>query len=94
MTKADLVSEIVQNTGIKRDEVSATVEALMETISKALISRNNVYLRGFGSFVIKKRSAKLGRNISKNTEMLIPAHNVPAFKPAKEFIESVKNRVK
>ena len=94
MTKADLVSDIAIKTGMSKEETSVTVEFLMSSISNSLISGNNVYLRGFGSFIIKKRAEKLGRNISKNTEMRIPAHNVPVFKPAKEFIESVKNKVK
>ena len=94
MTKADLVSDIAIKTGINKEEVCVTIEALMLSISNALETGDNVYMRGFGSFIIKKRAEKLGRNISKNTEMLIPAHNIPAFKPAKEFTESVKKKVK
>ena len=94
MTKADLIYDIALKTGINKTEVQATVEALMHSISNALETGDNVYMRGFGSFIIKKRAAKLGRNITKNTEILIPAHNVPAFKPAKEFVEAVKLKVK
>lgn len=94
MTKAELVAKISDNTGMERNEVQATVESFMEEVKNALESGDNVYLRGFGSFIIKTRAEKIGRNISKNTAIRIPAHNIPAFKPAKAFLESVKKNVK
>jgi len=94
MTKADIVNEIAKNTGIEKVAVQNTVEAFMETVKDSMISGNNVYLRGFGSFIVKKRAKKTARNISKNTTIIIPAHNIPAFKPAKTFITKVKNKVK
>lgn len=94
MTKADIVNEIAKNTGIEKVAVQKTVESLMETIKDSMIKGNNVYLRGFGSFIVKKRAKKTARNISKNTTIIIPAHNIPAFKPAKTFITKVKSHVK
>lgn len=94
MTKADIVAEIADGTGLDRAEVQKTVEAFMETVKKSMTNGQNVYLRGFGSFVVKKRAEKTGRNISKNTTIIIPAHNIPSFKPAKTFVEDVKNNVK
>jgi len=94
MTKADIVNEIAKNTGIEKVAVQKTVEAFMETVKDSMISGSNVYLRGFGSFIVKKRAKKTARNISKNTTIIIPAHNIPAFKPAKTFITKVKNKVK
>ena len=94
MTKADIVNEIAKDTGIEKVTVQKTVEALMETIKSSMISGNNVYLRGFGSFIVKKRAKKTARNISKNTTIIIPAHNIPSFKPAKSFINKVKTHVK
>ena len=93
MTKADIVSKISDRTGIDKSDVLATVEAFMTEVKDALESANNVYLRGFGSFIIKTRAEKTGRNISKNTTIKIPAHNIPAFKPAKTFVEGVKGKV-
>jgi DNA-binding protein HU-beta len=90
MTKADIVNEIAKNTGIDKASVLATVEAFMETIKDSLANNENVYLRGFGSFVIKERAEKTARNISKNTTIIIPAHKIPAFKPAKTFVSVVK----
>ena len=90
MTKADIVNEISVNTGIEKKTVLKTVEALMETVKDSMTDGENVYLRGFGSFIIKKRAKKTARNISKNTAIIIPAHNVPSFKPAKEFLRRVK----
>ena len=90
MTKADIVNEIAKNTGIDKASVFATVEAFMETIKDSLSKNENVYLRGFGSFVIKQRAEKTARNISKNTTIIIPAHNIPSFKPAKTFVSVVK----
>ena len=93
MTKADIVNEISKNTGIEKVTVQKTVEAFMESIKDSLSKNRNVYLRGFGSFIIKKRARKTARNISKNTTIKIPAHNIPAFKPAKVFVEGVKANV-
>lgn len=93
MTKADIVAEITAETGIERTEVLKTVETFMATVKASMAKGENVYLRGFGSFIVKERAEKTGRNISKNTTIIIPAHNIPAFKPAKEFVEEVKNKV-
>ncbi|MDD3077920.1 MAG: integration host factor subunit beta [Paludibacter sp.] len=90
MTKADIVNEIAKNTGIDKATVLTTVEAFMETVKESLSKNDNVYLRGFGSFVIKERAEKTARNISKNTTIIIPAHNIPSFKPAKTFLNVVK----
>ena len=92
MTKADIVARISEAKGVEKAEVQATVEAFMEEVKKALESGNNVYLRGFGSFIIKRRAEKTGRNISKNTTIKIPAHNIPAFKPSK-VLDVVKESV-
>ena len=90
MTKADIVNEISKNTGIEKVTVQKTVEAFMDTIKGSLVKGKNVYLRGFGSFVVRKRAEKTARNISKNTTIIIPAHSIPAFKPAKTFSGTVK----
>lgn len=94
MTKAEIVADIANKTGIEKVAVQATVEALMESIKGSLSKGENVYLRGFGSFIIKKRAQKTGRNISKNTTIVIPAHNIPSFKPAKVFTGVIKKSVK
>tara|TARA_B110000438_G_scaffold269914_1_gene286671 strand:+ start:310 stop:600 length:291 start_codon:yes stop_codon:yes gene_type:complete len=94
MTKADLVSDISDKTGVERVAVQAAVEAFMDSIKISLEKGENVYLRGFGSFVVKERAEKTGRNISKNTTLIIPAHNIPSFKPSKTFVEGVKKKVK
>jgi DNA-binding protein HU-beta len=94
MTKADIVNEISEKTGIEKMTVQATVEAFMKSIRNSMIEGKNVYLRGFGTFVVKRRAEKIGRNISKNTTVVIPAHYIPAFKPAKTFSERVKRNVK
>jgi DNA-binding protein HU-beta len=94
MTKADIVNEISKQTGIEKVAVKKTVEALMENIKDSLKSNQNVYLRGFGSFIVKKRAKKTARNISKNTTIIIPEHHIPAFKPAKTFVTKVKSNVK
>jgi|TARA_R110002050_G_scaffold300586_1_gene470655 DNA-binding protein HU-beta len=93
MTKADIVSQVSDKTGIEKAQVLATVEAYMEAVKDALSEGENVYFRGFGSFIVKKRAEKTGRNISKNTTIIIPAHNIPAFKPAKTFVNKVKENV-
>ena len=90
MTKADIVSEIAKSTGVEKVQVQAIVEAFMESIKTSLTQKNNVYLRGFGSFIVKKRAKKVARNILKNTTITIPEHDIPAFKPAKSFAAKVK----
>ena len=90
MTKAEIVSEIASKTGIDKREVLMVVESLMDTIKTTMTNGEEVFLRGFGSFIIKRRAEKTARNISTNTTMIVPAHNIPAFKPAKEFLEKVK----
>ncbi len=90
MTKADIVNEINKNTGIDKVTVLNTIEAFMATVKETMSNGENVYLRGFGSFVVKKRAQKTARNISKNTTIIIPEHNIPSFKPAKTFTISVK----
>ncbi|PWH85751.1 integration host factor subunit beta [Brumimicrobium glaciale] len=94
MTKADIVAEIAEEIGLEKNEVQKTVESFMNTVKKSLTNGENVYLRGFGSFIVKERAEKTGRNISKNTTIIIPAHNIPSFKPAKTFVEDVKSNVK
>jgi DNA-binding protein HU-beta len=94
MTKAELVSAIANRTGIEKVTVLNTVETLMEVMRDTMSSGENVYLRGFGSFILKRRAEKIGRNITKNTSIKIPAHYIPAFKPAKPFSTQVKNKVK
>lgn len=93
MTKADIVAGIADETGLERAEALRAVEAFMNAIKVSLVSGQNVYLRGFGSFIVKERAQKTGRNISKNTTIIIPAHNIPSFKPSKTFVEEVKNKV-
>lgn len=93
MTKAELVARISEKLGMEKNEVQATVESFMEEVRNSLENGDNVYLRGFGSFIIKTRAEKTGRNISKNTTIRIPAHNIPAFRPAKAFLEGVKANV-
>lgn len=90
MTKAEIVSEIAAKTALEKQVVLTVVEGMMDTIKTSMINGNEVFLRGFGSFIIKHRAEKTARNISKNTTIIIPAHNIPAFKPAKEFMEKVK----
>lgn len=92
MTKADIVSEIAKSTGVEKGQVSLVVEAFMESVKGTMVGGENVYLRGFGTFLIKKRAQKTARNISKNTTIIIPEHSIPSFKPAKEFILSVKGK--
>lgn len=94
MTKADIVAKISDKTGMEKADVQATVESFMKEVRNSLESGENVYLRGFGSFVVKTRAEKTGRNISKNTTIIIPAHNIPSFKPAKTFVDSVKKKVR
>ena len=94
MTKAEIVAEIADKTGIEKVDVQETVEAFFKVIKNSMIGGENVYVRGFGSFVVKKRAQKTARNISKNTAIIIPEHFVPSFKPAKVFVDKVKNNSK
>ena len=94
MTKADIVNEISKNTGIEKITVQKAVESFMEVVKDSLTKEKNVYLRGFGSFIVKKRAKKTARNISKNTTIIIPEHSIPAFKPAKTFVGKVKSNAK
>lgn len=89
MTKADIVNEIAKTTGIDKVAVLTVVEQFMTVVRDSLAHGENVYLRGFGSFIIKQRAEKTARNISKNTTLIIPAHNIPAFKPANSFKNEV-----
>ena len=93
MTKADIVSNISEQSGIDKADVQAIVEKFMREVKGSLENGENVYLRGFGSFIIKTRAEKTGRNISKNVAVQIPAHKIPAFKPAKVFVQGVKSKV-
>ena len=90
MTKAEIVNEIANNTGVDKVTVLRVVESFMDEVRNSLSSNENVYLRGFGSFVVKQRAEKVARNISRNTTITIPAHSIPSFKPAKTFVEAVK----
>ncbi len=94
MTKSDIINEVSKNTGVEKKTVLIAVESFMESVIDSLIDGKNVYLRGFGSFVVKKRAEKTARNISRNTTIIVPAHNIPSFKPAKSFALKVKNKVK
>jgi DNA-binding protein HU-beta len=94
MTKAELVAEIARKTGIERAAVQVILESFMGTVKASLLKKQNVYLRGFGSFIIKDRAKKTGRNMAKGTTMIIPAHKIPAFKPAKPFVTTVKKTLK
>lgn len=90
MTKADIINEISSTTGVAKKDVTVTVEALMKVIRDAMCNNENVYLRGFGTFVVKKRAEKTARNISRQESIKIPAHNFPGFKPAKSFQQRMK----
>ncbi len=91
MTKAEIIAEISSKTGIEKLDVQEAVEAFFKVVKTSMVEGENVYVRGFGSFVVKKRATKTARNISKNTAIIIPEHFVPSFKPAKVFVEKVKN---
>ncbi|MBL30063.1 MAG: integration host factor subunit beta [Flavobacteriaceae bacterium] len=93
MTKADIVSNVSDKLGIDKNDVQSTIESFMYEVKNSLEKGENVYLRGFGSFIIKTRAKKTGRNISKNTAVIIPAHNVPSFKASKVFVNAVKAKV-
>ena len=91
MTKAEIVTRIAHETGIDKTTTLAVVESFMNQVKESLVNEeDNVYLRGFGSFILKKRATKTARNITKNTTLIVPEHNIPAFKPAKEFLAAVK----
>lgn len=94
VTKADVINEISEKTGVERKDVQASVEAFFSVVKDNMESGNNIYVRGFGSFVNKKRAKKIARNISKNTSIVIDEHFVPSFKPSKSFVERVKAKVK
>ncbi len=94
MTKADIVNEISKKTGAEKVTVQQTVEAFMESVKEAMIGGEDVYLRGFGSFIVKKRAQKKARDIGKNKEIVIPEHYIPAFRPSKQFTNRVKENVK
>jgi DNA-binding protein HU-beta len=93
MTKAYIFNRIAEETGMDKLDVQTTVEAFMRSVRDSLESGENVYLRGFGSFVVKTRAAKTGRNILAKKSIQIPAHNIPSFKPAKDFVDNVKQQV-
>jgi DNA-binding protein HU-beta len=92
MRKADLITKISDKTGIPKVDVMITLETMFKEVKESLIAGENIYIRGFGSFITKKRAAKIGRNIKKNIAVEIPEHYIPAFKPAKEFVQEVKNK--
>ncbi|MDY4409654.1 MAG: HU family DNA-binding protein [Prevotella sp.] len=91
MTKADIISEITEKTGLQKKEVAVVIESFMDTVKRCMLDKKeNVYLRGFGSFVIKHRAAKTARDIGKDTTIIIDAHDIPSFKPAKVFLDEMK----
>jgi DNA-binding protein HU-beta len=90
VTKADVISQIADKTGIEKSDVSETVEAFFQVVKDSLSEGENIYVRGFGSFINKKRAQKVARNISKNTSIIIDEHYVPSFKPSKVFVEKIK----
>ena len=92
MTKAEIVNEVAKSTGIEKVQVQSVIEEFTKVVKDSLIAGQPVYLRGFGSFIIKHRAEKAARNITRQTTMTIPAHNIPAFKPAKVFINAVKEK--
>jgi DNA-binding protein HU-beta len=94
MRKADLINKISDKTGIPKVDVLVTLETMFKEIKFNLSEGENIYIRGFGSFIIKKRAAKIGRNIKKNVAVAIPEHFIPAFKPAKEFVQDIKSSSK
>ena len=92
MRKADLINQISEKTGIPKVDVLVTLETMFKEVKESLAKGENIYIRGFGSFITKKRAAKIGRNIKKNVAVNIPEHYVPAFKPAKEFVQDIKDK--
>lgn len=91
MRKADLINQISDKTGLPKVDVLVTLETMFKAVKTSLAEGENIYIRGFGSFITKKRAAKIGRNIKKNVAVEIPAHFIPAFKPAKEFMLEIKS---
>ena len=94
MTKADIVDEISQKTGIEKTTIEKIVEGFMGSVKESMIDGQNVYLRGFGSFIVKKRAQKKARDIGKNKEIVIPEHYIPAFRPSERLVNRVKQNVK
>lgn len=94
MTKAEVITKISEKTGIQKDDVTQTVEAFFKVVKDSMAEGENIYVRGFGSFINKKRAKKIARNISKNTAIVIEEHFVPSFKPSKVFIEKIKGSKK
>jgi DNA-binding protein HU-beta len=94
VTKAEVIAEIAEKTGLEKADVSATIEAFFSVVKNSMSEGKNIYIRGFGSFVNKKRARKVARNISKNTAIIIDEHYVPSFKPSKEFVQQIKESVK
>jgi len=91
VTKADIINEIAEKTGVDKADVTASVEAFFSVVKSSMSNGNNIYIRGFGSFINKKRKKKIARNISRNTALVIEEHFVPSFKPAKIFVNKIKN---
>ena len=94
MTKADVINEIAEKTGIDRLDVQASVEAFFSVVKSSMADGENIYVRGFGSFINKKRAKKIARNISTNTAIIIDEHYIPSFKPSKVFVEKIKTSKK
>jgi DNA-binding protein HU-beta len=94
VTKAEVITEISDKTGIPKEDVQATVEAFFSVVKSSMTNGNNIYIRGFGSFINKRRAKKIARNISKNTAIVIDEHFIPSFKPSKVFIEKIKSSTK
>lgn len=94
MKKSEIVSNIEKKTGLEKEEVISVVDAFIQEIKENLEKGKNVYFRGFGSFIIKERKEKIARNIKKNTTLIVPAHNIPAFKPSEKFKKKIKENVK
>lgn len=94
MTKADVINEIAERTGVDKADVTASVEAFFSVIKSSMANGHNIYIRGFGSFINKKRKKKIARNISRNTALVIDEHYIPSFKPAKIFVSKIKSSEK
>jgi DNA-binding protein HU-beta len=92
MTKLDIINEISGKTGVGKIDVGKIVESLMENVKGNMLQNENIYLRGFGSFILKKRAKKMARNITKNTVVIVPEHFAPVFKPSKEFVAKIKSK--
>ena len=93
MTKAEIVNEVANRTGLEKGDAQKTVEVFFDVMKEAMQDGHNIYFRGFGSFVVKKRARKVARNIAKNTTMVIEPHYIPSFKPSRTFAEKIKNTV-